>query len=324
MGPALVSAEETSRLVKNLKAVLPVSTDSAVGGDTQGDFPPDFVVPLPPRVRQRPPSVRKASRFRSRSGDERSPPPLVRPALIGLVVPASHLVLLLGLVHRPSPTVRLFIFLSCLLFIISMVFYSCFTLLMALTVISVNANGLRNEHRRLGFLQWLSHLSPSVVCLQVFECKSVVCEFDGRFVLVELAFRGAVFRVASIYAPNRNPDRDEFFVRCVNAVDPSVPTLLCGDFNTVFDRVVDRRGTCPFYVSRESSAMLSSLFLDCCVVDIWRELHPGVSAFSWCRPDGALASSIDLIGCPYVWVPHVSSADILPCPFSDHCALSFS
>ena len=55
----------------------------------------------------------------------RGPLPLVRPALIGLVVPASHLALL-GLVHRPSPsrttTVRLFIFLSCLLFIISMVF----------------------------------------------------------------------------------------------------------------------------------------------------------------------------------------------------------
>ena len=77
VGPALVSAEETSRLVKNLKAVLPVSTDSAVSGDTQrssGDSPPDFVVPLPPRVRQRLPSVRTASRSRSRSGDERSPP----------------------------------------------------------------------------------------------------------------------------------------------------------------------------------------------------------------------------------------------------------
>ena len=234
---------------------------------------------------------------------------------------------------------------------------------MALTVISVNVNGLRDEHRRLGFLQWLSHLSASLVCLQethavsfadlqswfsrfgflcagsfgsihscgvavlyrpVFKCKSVVCEFDGRCVLVELAFLGAVFRVASIYAPNRNPDRDDFFVRCPNAIDPSVPTLLCGDFNTVFDRVVDRRGSCPFDVSRESSAMLSSLFSDCCVVDIWRVLHPGVSAFSWCRPDGALASRIDLIGCPCVWVPHVSAADILPCPFSDHCALSFS
>ena len=39
-------------------------------------------------------------------------------------------------------------------------------LLMALTVIAINANGLRDEDRRLGFLQWLSHLSPSVVCLQ--------------------------------------------------------------------------------------------------------------------------------------------------------------
>ena len=213
---------------------------------------------------------------------------------------------------------------------------------MALTVISVNVNGLRDEHRRLGFLQWLSHLSASVVCLQethavsfadlqswfsrfafwcagsfgsvhscgvavlyrlVFEWKSVVCEFDGRFVLVELAFRGAVFRVASIYAPNRNADRDDFFVRCANAIDPSVPTLLCGDFNTVFDRVVDRRGSCPFDVSRESSAMLSSLFSDCCVADIWRVLHPGVSHFLGVDPMGPLlpastSSIARMCGCP--------------------------
>lgn len=242
-------------------------------------------------------------------------------------------------------------------------FFKFWFLLMALSVISVNVNGLRDEDRRLGFLQWLSHLSPSVVCRQethavsstdlqlwfsrfgfsctgsfgsvhscevavlyrpVFECRSVVCEFDGRFVLVELAFRGAVFRVACIYAPNRNPDCDEFFVRWVSAIDPAVPTLLCGDLNTVLDRVVDRRGSCPFDVSRESSAMLSSLFSDCCVVEIWRKMHPGVSAFTWCRPDRALASRIDLIGCSYVWVPHVSSVDILSCPFSDHFALFFA
>ena len=81
----------------------------------------------------------------------RGPLPLVRPALIGLVVPVSRLALL-GLVHRPSSSrttsVSYFLF-----FIISMVFYSCFTLLMALTVISVNVNGLGDEHRRLGFLQ---------------------------------------------------------------------------------------------------------------------------------------------------------------------------
>ena len=234
---------------------------------------------------------------------------------------------------------------------------------MALTVISVNVNGLRDGDKRLGFLQWLSHLSPSVVCLQethavsnddllswfsrfgylcagsfgtnhsrgvvvlyrsVLECKSVVCEFDGRFVLVEYSLRGSVFRVASIYAPNRNPDRDAFLVRCVDSIDPAVPTLLWGDFNTVLDRVRDRRGSCPFDVSRESSVLLAAMFSDCCVVDIWRERHPNDSAFTWFRPDGALASRIDLIGCPFAWVPYVSSVDILPCPFSDHCAISFS
>ena len=132
---------------------------------------------------------------------------------------------------------------------------------MALTVISVNANGLRDEDR------------------PIFECRSVVCKFDGRFVPVEFAFRGAVFHVASIHAPNRNPDRDDFFVWCVNAVDPTVPTLLCSDFSTVLDRVVDHRGSCPFDVSRESSVMLSGFFWDCCVMDIWQE-QPGVSAFT--------------------------------------------
>ena len=56
----------------------------------------------------------------------------------------------------------------------------------------------------------------------------------------------------------------------------------------------------------------------------WPGLNAGVSAFTWCQPDGALASPINLIGCPYVWFPHVSSGDILPCPFSHHCVLSFS
>ena len=170
----------------------------------------------------------------------------------------------------------------------------------------------------------IKDLTKVVLYRSVLECQSVVCEFDGCFVLIEFGLRGSVFRVASIYAPNCNPDRDAFLVRCVDSIDPAVPTLLCGDFNTVLDRVWDHRGSCPFDVSRESSALLSALFSDCCVVDIWRERHPYDSAFTWFPPDGALASRIDLIGCLYAWVPYVSSVDILPCPFSDRCALSFS
>ena len=68
-GAALLSPGETSPLVKNLKVVfwcLPIQRSS-------GDPPHEFTVPLPPRVWQRPPSARTASRSQSRSGDERSP-----------------------------------------------------------------------------------------------------------------------------------------------------------------------------------------------------------------------------------------------------------
>ena len=54
-----------------------------------------------------------------------------------------------------------------------------------------------------------------------------------------------MFRIASVYAPNRNPERDEFFTSRLDFADPSVPTILCGDFNAVFDRAKDLRGSDP-------------------------------------------------------------------------------
>ena len=120
------------------------------------------------------------------------------------------------------------------------------------------------------------------------------------------------------YAPNCNPDRDDFLAFCESVVDPSVPTLLCGDFNAVFDRSFDRRGSNVFDITRESCSTLSMLFSECCVSDVWRVLHPGLSGSSWTRSDGSLASCIDLIGCPYSWLHCVQSCELFPCPFSDH------
>ena len=48
-----------------------------------------------------------------------------------------------------------------------------------------------------------------------------------------------------LYAPDRNPARDLFLDDIRPRVDPSVPTLLCGDFNAVFDRALDRQGSDP-------------------------------------------------------------------------------
>ena len=157
-----------------------------------------------------------------------------------------------------------------------------------------------------------------------FSLTSSQSDDSGRFLRCGFSFRNIVFRIVCVYAPNRNPDRDTFFDDTSSKMDPTIPTFLVGDFNTVFDRSVDRRGSVVTDVSRESSVALARLFNDSCCLDIWRYLLPTTQGFTWSRADGLVSSRIDLIGCPYAWTASASSCDIVPCPFSDHCALVLS
>ena len=84
-------------------------------------------------------------------------------------------------------------------------------------------------------------------------------ELEERFLMAEFRKRGSFFRIASVYAPNRNPERDKFFTSCLDFADRSVPTILCGDFNAVFDRAKDRRGSDPAVTVRESFVSLGLL-----------------------------------------------------------------
>ena len=70
------------------------------------------------------------------------------------------------------------------------------------------------------------------------------CFSDGHFVL-----------------PNRNPEHDAFLTNCADSIDPSLRTLLCGDFITVLDHAIDCCGSCPLDTCRESSSLLSSIFM---------------------------------------------------------------
>ena len=113
-----------------------------------------------------------------------------------------------------------------------------------------------------------------------FVLTKSVADKRGRFIMAEFKLDEVSFRLACIYAPNRNPDKKAFFDFVSDSVDPAIPTLILGDFNAVFDRSLDRRGPNPLDDSRESSSALCSLFDDCCMVDIWRHLHPALSSFT--------------------------------------------
>ena len=97
-------------------------------------------------------------------------------------------------------------------------------------------------------------------------------------------------------------------------MDPNVPMILEGDINLICDHAVDCQGSHVDHDSNESSVALARLFTNCCCVHVWRHLFPSRPGFTWTRNDGVVSSRIDLNGCATVWVPFISSRDLLPCP----------
>ena len=214
---------------------------------------------------------------------------------------------------------------------------------------------MRDSSKRAAFLQWLHAVpSIDVVCLQEVHCVSesecqfwfrssgvsscvspgsnrscgciVLCrpslslvtswsDSEGRLLQCEFLLRGVRFQVISLYAPNRNPQRNVFLDSVQTYVDLSVPTILAGDFNSVFDRAVDHRGSCVDNDSRESSLALVRLLTNCCCVDAWRHLFPSRPGFTKTRSDGVRSSRIDLIGCPTIWAPFILFVNSCPAPF---------
>ena len=126
--------------------------------------------------------------------------------------------------------------------------------------LSLNVNGLRDVNKRMSLLQWLSQLNLDFVCFQEthvvshseclswfssygfltvvspgspHSCGSVILyrskyhlvktwsDSSGRFVMAEFQHHDVSFRLACIYAPNRNPERNDFFAYCESIVDPS-------------------------------------------------------------------------------------------------------
>lgn len=189
-----------------------------------------------------------------------------------------------------------------------------FLFLFMVCFLSVNVNGLRDPGKRLFFCHWLSSRGADVICLQELHCTSVAevkswfpsfsvvassgsnrscgvavlfksnfsfvdsySDVSGRFVRARLLFGGCTFNVVALYAPNSRSDRVTFFQSLTPLLDTGVPTLLCGDFNSVIDPFVDRRSAAP--TSSDSPSELLSLFAYVSCVDVWRSCNPFWSIF---------------------------------------------
>ena len=237
-----------------------------------------------------------------------------------------------------------------------------FSTCLMISLLSINANGWRDPVKRAAFIRWIHFSNLDICCVRESHTASdaeltswfsascyttfgshgsvksagVIVLFkrhyslvtsarddSGRLAVCTFDLNGRIFQVVSLYAPNRNPDRNSFLNSATDPLDLSLPTLLTGDFNSVLDPLLDHRGGSPS-PQRESCAALSNLFSTSGCVDAWRSSHPNLHSYTWLNHDGSMASRIDTIACPADWFPSVSSCIHVPCPFSDHCAVSCS
>ena len=139
---------------------------------------------------------------------------------------------------------------------------------MAISIATLNVNGLRDANKRMGFIQWLVCFNYDVLCLQethissYAECSawlspagydclispgsnrsrgSVILyrtsfslqkqwsDTEGRLIWAEFAIRELSFRVLCVYAPNRVSPRNDFLEACLDVVEPGIPTFVLGD-----------------------------------------------------------------------------------------------
>ena len=229
---------------------------------------------------------------------------------------------------------------------------------MATQILTLNLQGLRASMKRETFIQWLNCFRPDIVCVQETHATSIL-EFtnwfhnspyqclsspgtnrscgvgilihrsfrieqnwrdtDGHYICGELSKQNLSFRVHCLYGPNTCSEGTNFFGSLSAYIDPLIMNFFCGDFNTVLNPGLDRRGcnlSSPWAYNCPPSLSLLQTATNLC--DIWRSRHPNTQQFTWHRPDGSQHSRLDMIWIPDRLVGTVQSCEILPFFCSDH------
>ena len=233
---------------------------------------------------------------------------------------------------------------------------------MATKVISLNVNGLNDRLKRTALIDWLKVMKVDVVCLQethaashstmqgwfrhsgflvassslsnkrcgaavlVRDChklKQVRRDDVGRFVQAEIVLADQTLSFVSLYAPNKNPERNRFLASLPELIDFKHPIFVCGDFNTVLDESHDRKRRASYVGSsaaraQESGPALHSLLAATHTFPVWRTRHPTAMAYSWTHRSGAYASRIDMVWAPTCLEQQIRVCEYYPSFFSDH------
>ena len=150
---------------------------------------------------------------------------------------------------------------------------------------------------------------------------------EGRFLILEIERKGAVYTIGNIYAPTRNFERDQqqCFTNFTAKLElmQNIHTILGSDLNLYMNPRLDKLDNSPDYNdNRNFRADVCSFVETNNIVDVWRTINPDKRCFTWHRVDKR--SRLDYLLTTEHLLNFIDDVDILPGIQSDHSLLKLS
>ena len=161
-----------------------------------------------------------------------------------------------------------------------------------------------------------------------FEQKSVLCDPNGRFIILEAVVQGTPVLFVTIYARNKIHEQEAFFKKIDRKLDeydfdPNRKVIMDGDFNIFFDEDLDCIGGHP-KIKQKSVDIVKDIMLAYELTDVWRIRHPDKKRFTWRQPNSSIQRRLDYWLISNSSQEDIFATDIIPAIKTDRSAITLN
>ena len=123
-------------------------------------------------------------------------------------------------------------------------------------------------------------------------------DMNGRILIVKLTMENTIYYVVNVYAPVGSKHNEQLeFLELLNTQLAELKDsnlLLCGDWNTVLDFNLDRKGGSDNFRNPKYRDNLITLIDEYDLSDCWRLYHPNKRKYTWRKDNQSVFSRLDM------------------------------
>ena len=188
-------------------------------------------------------------------------------------------------------------------------------------IVSLNVRGIRDEQKRKQIFAYMRNIHADIVVLQEthsvqedvrlwkkqwgqdayfshsstksggtcilinnnngYQTKSIACDKNGRYVIVEVTDKDRTYLIVNVYRPNI--DDPDFYTKLYNEINnlEGKELIVVGDFNLVLDPTLDWMQKVIYHP--QARKIVLKIMDEMELLDLWRIDNPQRKIYSWTR-----------------------------------------